>query len=210
MKKIACLIAVGLLAGCSSTSSITDKMFAGMLDTAPRSEHDVMHPEWVNAPHISHSGQMGATVEGPNGQYRTQAWDSLETYLVNHGLDYELVPGDYVMIRLKEKIHFSTGSSRVSDNSSQWLFHLANFLSQQQGIDVVIGGHTDNTGAIVRNDVLSDKRAEMVKETLIKNQVSRQIIYTRGYGEAVPACTNSTSFGKACNRRVELTLIVAK
>ncbi|MGV2988324.1 OmpA family protein [Vibrio sp. E150_011] len=210
MKKIAYLIMAGLLTGCSSTSSITDSMFSGMLDTAPRSEHDVKYPDWANAPVMNTSSTNAARVGGPDGQYRTQAWDSLETYLVNHGLDYELVPGDYVMIRLKEQIHFTSGSASVSNNSAQWLFQLASFLSKQQGIDVVIGGHTDSTGITAKNDILSDRRAETVKNTLIQNQVSRQMIYTRGYGEYVPACTNATSFGKACNRRVELTLIVAK
>ncbi|GAL18130.1 OmpA family protein [Vibrio maritimus] len=205
LKRVVWLTSAIVLAGCSSVSETTSKMFPEMLETAPRSEHDVMHPEWADAPIMS-----TAKVGGPNGQYRSHSWDELETYLVNQGLDYELIPGDYVMIRLKQKIHFNTGSANVADGSAMWLEQLANFLSRQQGVDVVIGGHTDNTGTVRLNDSLSDKRAESVKRTLIGKNVPRQMIYTRGYGEYVPACTNTTQFGKACNRRVELTLIVAQ
>jgi outer membrane protein OmpA-like peptidoglycan-associated protein len=209
LKKIVAVAVTGaatiILSGCSSMSATTSKMFPAMLETAPRGESDVMHADWAEAPIMS-----SARVGGPNGQYRTQSWDELETYLVNHGLDYELIPGDYVMIRLKQKIHFNTGSANVADGSAQWLSQLANFLSNQNGVDVVIGGHTDNTGTVKLNDSLADKRAESVKRALVGNKVPQQMIYTRGYGEYVPACTNSTQFGKACNRRVELTLIVAQ
>ncbi|WP_112477990.1 OmpA family protein [Vibrio variabilis] len=194
-----------ILSGCSSMSATTSKMFPAMLETAPRGESDVLHADWGETQTMS-----SAKVGGPNGQYRTRSWDELETYLVNHGLDYELIPGDYVMIRLKQKIHFNTGSANVADGSVEWLSQLASFLSDQNGVDVVIGGHTDNTGTVKLNDSLADKRAESVKRALIGNNVPQQMIYTRGYGEYVPACTNSTQFGKACNRRVELTLIVAQ
>jgi hypothetical protein len=113
-----------------------------MLETAPRSESDVLYPEWGDT--VSDT----ARVEGPHGQYRTRSYDSLESYLLANGLDYELLPGDYVMIRLKHKIHFNTASSKVSSQSAQWLSQLGYFLSKQEGIDVVIGGHTDNTGNV--------------------------------------------------------------
>ncbi|MCY9873478.1 OmpA family protein [Vibrio barjaei] len=205
LKQAGMVLAASLLAGCSAVSSTTSKLFPDMLQTAPKSEFDVMHPEWADAPKIA-----STSVQGPYGQMRTESWNVLERYLVNNGLDYELVPGDYVMIRLKQKIHFNTGSAHVANTSAQWLQQLASFLSGQQGIDVVIGGHTDNTGTVAINDKLSDKRAESVRQTLISQQVPRQMIYTRGYGENVPECTNQTQYGKACNRRVELTLIVAQ
>ncbi|GAL32272.1 protein F-related protein [Vibrio maritimus] len=196
LKKIVAVAVTGaaaiILSGCSSISEATSNMFPPMLETAPRDDSDVMHADWAKAPIMS-----SAYVGGPNGQYRTQSWDQLETYLVNQGLDYELIPGDYVMIRLKQKIHFNTGSANVADGSAQWLSQLASFLSNQNGVDVVIDGHTDNTGTVKLNDSLSDKRAESVKRTLVRNQVPQKMIYTRGYGEYVPACTNSTQFGKA-------------
>ncbi|MCJ2377056.1 OmpA family protein [Vibrio sp. ZSDZ34] len=204
IQRLVFAVVVLALAGCSSNSSVSTGVFGSMLETAPRSESDVLYPEWGDT--VSDT----ARVEGPHGQYRTRSYDSLESYLLANGLDYELLPGDYVMIRLKHKIHFNTASSKVSSQSAQWLSQLGYFLSKQEGIDVVIGGHTDNTGNVKLNDSLSEKRAKRVKQALVQTQVPSQTIYTRGYGEWVPACTNKTHFGKACNRRVELMLIVEK
>ena len=53
------------------------------------------------------------------------------------------------------------------------------------------------------------KRAKAVKKQLVSNNVAMNSIYTRGYGEYVPACSNMTSAGKACNRRVEVLFIVS-
>ncbi|CAH0529573.1 OmpA family protein [Vibrio hippocampi] len=202
--KVAWVLFASLLAGCSSTSFKDVKLIPDTLDIAPKSEHDVRHPDWAYGPI-----ETMTTLKGNNGQSRPHVWGSLEDYLVQNGLDYEMVPGDYMMIRLKRKIHFNTGSTAVSSDSFFWLERLANFLSEQHGIDVVIGGHTDNTGTVSFNDNLSDQRAQQVKQALINQQVPRQLIYTRGYGEHVPACSNGDTYGQACNRRVELTLLVA-
>lgn len=202
--KVALTLLTSLLVGCSSTSFEDVKLMPDMLDVAPRSEHDLRNPNWGYAPL-----ETMATVKGGNGQSRPQAWGTLEDYLVHNGLDYEMVPGDYMMIRLKRKIHFNTGSSQVSSDSFFWLERLANFLAEQNGIDVVIGGHTDNTGTLGFNDHLSDRRAQQVKQALINQQVPRQMIYTRGYSQHAPACSNIDQYGQACNRRVELTLLVA-
>ncbi|MGU3845217.1 OmpA family protein, partial [Vibrio diabolicus] len=43
---------------------------------------------------------------------------------------------------------------------------------------------------------------------LLAKSIPRQRVFSRGFGEYVPQCSNSTASGKACNRRVELTLIV--
>jgi outer membrane protein OmpA-like peptidoglycan-associated protein len=53
------------------------------------------------------------------------------------------------------------------------------------------------------------KRASAVKRQLLRNNVAMDSIFTRGYGEYVPACSNKTKAGKACNRRVEVLFIVS-
>lgn len=192
-----------LLTGCGSLA--TDRMFTNnLLDAAPKGEMDVRNPEWVMSSQTANSG-----VKGPLGQVRTNSYDALQHFLLNHGVDYEVLPGNHVMVKLKDSVKFQTGSAQVSVGSAQWLSMMGDFLARQRGIDVVIDGHTDNTGQRRFNDSLSVKRANMVKNTLIKNNVAKDSIYTRGYGEYVPACTNRTTTGRACNRRVELLFIVS-
>ncbi len=192
-----------MLSGCGSLA--TDRMFAdNLLDAAPQGEMDVRNPEWVMSSRTANSG-----VKGPLGQVRTSSYEALQQFLLHNGVDYEVLPGNHIMVKLKDSVKFETGSSQVSLESEQWLSMMSNFLAQQNGIDVVINGHTDDTGQMTFNDSLSIKRADKVKNTLIKNSVAKDSIYTRGYGEYVPACTNRTTTGRACNRRVELLFIVS-
>ncbi|EKO3905455.1 OmpA family protein [Vibrio fluvialis] len=201
--RILALSVLLLLTGCGSMSPM-QMMGNNMLDTAPKGDFDVIYPDWGNTP-----APVAAGVHGPMGQTRTSSYDSLQRFLLDNGIDYEVMPGNHVMVKLKNTVKFDTGSSNVSQDSAYWLNVMGSFLSREHGIDVVIDGHTDNTGKPKFNDSLSVKRAQMVKNTLIQKNVSRDAIYTRGYGEYVPACTNRTTAGRACNRRVELLFIVS-
>ncbi|KOO11318.1 hypothetical protein AKJ18_29725, partial [Vibrio xuii] len=99
--------------------------------------------------------------------------------------------------------------SRVIPHTAQWLNLIGSYLSSQPAINVVIDGHSDSTGSARFNDGLSERRAKAVKQQLVQNRVSENAIFPRGCGEHVPSCSNATSSGKACNRRVELLLIVS-
>jgi len=192
------------LSGCGSLPDDMTMLGGDLLDTAPTSDFEVRYPEWGAAPVLASSG-----VKGPMGQQRTQSYSDLQNFLVSNGVDYELLPGNHVMVKLKDTIKFNTGSSHVSPDSKYWLNMMGSYLSTQPGIDIVIDGHADSTGAPTFNDKLSIKRATAVKQQLVSNNVAMDSIFTRGYGEYVPACTNKTKTGKACNRRVEVLFIVA-
>lgn len=71
---------------------------------------------------------------------------------------------------------------------------------------IVIEGHTDNIGKEEYNQVLSEKRAKAVEKEFKANiKKSENINYQlKGYGEGKPDADNSTSEGRATNRRVEL------
>ncbi|WP_100753833.1 OmpA family protein [Vibrio salilacus] len=193
-----------LLSGCSGLKEQMAMFGDDLLDTAPKSDFDVRYPEWGTTPTIASSG-----VKGPFGQQRTQSYNDLQSFLLSKGVDYELLPGNHVMVKLKDTIKFNTGSSRVSTDSAYWLDMMGGYLATQPGIDIVIDGHADSSGAPTFNDSLSMKRASAVKQKLMSNNVAMDSIFTRGYGEYVPACSNKTKEGKACNRRVEVLFIVA-
>ena len=140
---------------------------------------------------------------------RTTSYSDLQSFLLKNGVDYEVLPGNHIMVKLTDTIKFNTGSSMVKPDSMYWLDMMGRYLATQPGIDIVIDGHADSTGAPTFNDSLSMKRAKAVKKQLVSNNVAMNSIYTRGYGEYVPACSNMTSAGKACNRRVEVLFIVS-
>ncbi|GLT19842.1 membrane protein [Vibrio zhanjiangensis] len=192
-----------LLTGCGNLAKEMRYLSDDMLETAPKSDMDVRHPSWGDGPRmVTYSSVMGSSGREAN-------YSDLQNFLMKNGVEHEVLPGDHLMVKLKDTIKFSTGSSMVEPNSAHWLNMMGSYLSTQPGIDIVIDGHTDNTGAPSNNDVLSMKRAKAVKQQLVRNNVSMDSIFTRGYGEYVPACSNGTRAGKACNRRVEVLFIVS-
>ncbi|WP_070966733.1 OmpA family protein [Vibrio sonorensis] len=203
MKHLALCLTL-ILTGCGTLPTESLLFGDNMLDVAPKGDLDVRNPKWGEATIASNSG-----VKGPFGQSRTHSYDSLQKFLTSNGVDYELLPGNHVMVKLKDTIKFNTGSARVSSESQYWLDMMGRYLSTEPGIDIVIDGHADSTGAPSFNDTLSEKRAKAVKQNLVRNNVAMHSIFTRGYGEYVPACTNRTKQGKACNRRVEVLFIVS-
>ncbi|MCG8700369.1 MAG: OmpA family protein, partial [Bacteroidales bacterium] len=63
--------------------------------------------------------------------------------------------------------------------------------------------HTDSQGDAAANMTLSDRRAQAIKESLIKFGIAEKRLKTKGWGESRPVDTNSTAEGRAKNRRVE-------
>ena len=204
MKRFAVVMILLSVSGCANMASKIATLGEDMLDTAPQTDFEVRYPEWGVAPETR-------SLDAGNrfSQKRPQSYADLQSFLRKNGIDYELLPGDHTMVKLKDTIKFQTGSASVSSNSRYWLDIVGSYLATQPGIDIVIDGHADNTGAPSLNDKLSIQRASEVKKQLVRNQVSMGSIYTRGYGEYVPACSNKTSVGKACNRRVEVRFIVS-
>jgi OOP family OmpA-OmpF porin len=71
-------------------------------------------------------------------------------------------------------------------------------------LSVEIAGYTDSSGSATYNLGLSDRRANTVRDYLIRQGVSSDRITARGYGEADPIANNATAEGQERNRRVEL------
>ncbi|MEO6612025.1 MAG: OmpA family protein [Chitinophagaceae bacterium] len=74
------------------------------------------------------------------------------------------------------------------------------------GIDsIYVEGHTDSVGSDSRNLQLSLERSESIRQWLLKNNIlASSSIQVHPYGRSKPIASNSTSEGRALNRRVEL------
>ena len=69
--------------------------------------------------------------------------------------------------------------------------------------EIAIRGYTDNTGNYDYNVMLSRKRANAVRDYLVRKGINPLRITAEGYGPANPIATNSTAKGRAKNRRIE-------
>jgi len=71
---------------------------------------------------------------------------------------------------------------------------------------IVVEGYTDSTGDAAFNQQLSEKRADAVKDEMVKNGVDASLITVIGHGENDPIADNSTRAGRAQNRRVTVSV----
>jgi OOP family OmpA-OmpF porin len=104
-------------------------------------------------------------------------------------------------------INFETGSTAIS-GSTRDLETIYNLLVQAEETKLKIVGHTDNVGNPSSNVTLSRGRANSVVTYLTGRGISHdRFQLVDGKGDTSPIADNSTSAGKAKNRRVEITLL---
>ncbi len=102
-------------------------------------------------------------------------------------------------------IHFDTGKWKIKKSSEPTLKEIAQFLKKHKKKKFFIVGHTDNSGKLSSNMTLSEKRADEVMKTLIKNYgIKAGQLEARGVGPLAPVTSNSTDEGKKRNRRVDV------
>jgi OmpA-OmpF porin, OOP family len=101
-------------------------------------------------------------------------------------------------------ILFDVNSDKIKPQSYGVLKDIANVLNENSSVNVKIVGHTDSDGNASANMDLSERRAEAVKASLIKDfGIDASRLQTDGKGASQPIDSNSTTEGKANNRRVE-------
>lgn len=116
-----------------------------------------------------------------------------------------------IVVRIKEKGVFPSGSDRLERNFMPIMQRLADTLTQTSG-KIVIAGHTDNipieNSRFRSNWELSVGRAMTVARVFFDRSTELgHRVHLEAYGEHRPIDTNETPEGRARNRRVELSLV---
>jgi len=104
-------------------------------------------------------------------------------------------------------VFFETNKSNVNSKSKTNLAKLVAIFKEFPDTDIVIEGHTDNTGDDAYNMTLSSKRANAVTDYLVSQGIQRSRLTTYAHGETLPKFDNGTAAGRAKNRRVELGIV---
>lgn len=104
------------------------------------------------------------------------------------------------------EIQFATGSAEILPESYPVLEEIKNSAVVAENLKLGVYGHTDNTGNADKNQLLSEERAASVKKYLVGKGLSVNRIESKGFGQSQPIADNSTSAGKAKNRRVQIVL----
>jgi len=107
---------------------------------------------------------------------------------------------------VKLNINFENNSDEIKSSSFNQLDEYSKFLKEYIHYSAKIIGYTDSRGSASYNQKLSEKRANAVVAYLVENGVNENQLSAEGKGEANPIADNSTSDGRAQNRRIEAEL----
>ncbi|MDT8067365.1 MAG: OmpA family protein [Terriglobia bacterium] len=99
---------------------------------------------------------------------------------------------------------FDTGKYSLKPGAREKLAKVAGILLAYPGLNIEVGGYTDNVGGDAMNQTLSENRAGSVRDYLVEQGVPMTSVSTIGYGNSSPVATNANSAGRQRNRRVEL------
>jgi outer membrane protein OmpA-like peptidoglycan-associated protein len=104
-------------------------------------------------------------------------------------------------------INFDVDKATLRPESMGTLNQIKRIMTDSPDLQFEIDGHTDNTGVAAHNLTLSQQRAEAVKAQLVTMGISASRLTAKGFGDSKPTADNTTSEGKANNRRVEFVKI---
>ncbi|MDR0806364.1 MAG: OmpA family protein [Enterobacteriaceae bacterium] len=111
-------------------------------------------------------------------------------------------------VRLDSLSLFESGKSALRSDSTKVLVNALVGIKAKPGWLIVVSGHSDNTGNPQLNQVLSQKRAESVRDWMRDTgDMPESCFAVQGYGESRPVATNDTPEGRELNRRVEISLV---
>jgi outer membrane protein OmpA-like peptidoglycan-associated protein len=99
---------------------------------------------------------------------------------------------------------FETNSATLQSESGAELDRIVAALNSTPTLFAIIEGHTDSTGPAAYNQSLSERRAKSVADYLMEHGVNSSRLQWKGYGASQPIADNTTSEGRAQNRRVVL------
>lgn len=101
---------------------------------------------------------------------------------------------------------FDTGRYSLKPGAREKLAKVAGILLAYPGLNIEVGGYTDNVGGDAMNQTLSENRAGSVRDYLVRQGVLGNSVTARGFGNTLPVSSNGNAAGRQENRRVELVV----
>ncbi|MBS7565627.1 OmpA family protein [Mucilaginibacter sp. Bleaf8] len=115
--------------------------------------------------------------------------------------------GEGILVKFDSGILFDVNKTDLKSAARTNLQNLATSMANNPQTNILIVGHTDNTGSASLNQDLSERRAAAVKSYISSSGVSSSRLSTQGKGYNEPIADNSTEAGRAQNRRVEIVIV---
>jgi outer membrane protein OmpA-like peptidoglycan-associated protein len=110
-----------------------------------------------------------------------------------------------MVITLQGEVLFKTGKWDLKPAAMAKLDQIADALRGKEQ-PMVVFGYTDNVGTYENNMDLSQKRAQSVRDYLVTKGIPTDLITAQGKGPDAPVADNTSTDGRAQNRRVEIVV----
>ena len=128
------------------------------------------------------------------------------TTMVIRSVNMDVSPLKEGMTYAIKNILFATNSSELNEKSKFIIKEFSKFMLENQNIDIVIQGHTDDQGDANKNIKLSQDRSQAVKDYLIGLGVNANRLEAIGYGSTKPKVSNDSEKNRAINRRTDFLI----
>ena len=155
---------------------------------------------------------MATTMENldENGFFNFQALPYMQVYLSKLKIDdladltlVDLTIGTPIKLN---NVYFLLGKYDLLPSSSAELDKLVGLLNDNEDVKIEVAGHTDNSGTMKFNILLSANRAKAVMDYLIAKGISPSRLTYKGYGSKKPISRNHSEAERKKDRRVEFTI----
>ena len=148
----------------------------------------------------------GAAVGAVIGNVFDKQEAKLREDLKGTGVEVTRTAEGEIKLVAPENVTFATNSSTISSRFTNTLDSIASVLKEYPDSNITVSGVWDSTGNDAINNPLSVNRANSVANYLKQEGIASSRITAVGYGSKQPVASNSTSDGRAQNRRVEIKI----
>lgn len=148
--------------------------------------------------------KAAAELAQAQGQFQSSLASARDLYLRLGAIGGRTTDQGTLLALAESDIRFRPNQAELPTGKLPSLDRIAAVLVEYPAVKVRIEGHTDTAGREETNLILSRKRAEAVREALIKRGVAAERLSAEGVGAARPIATNDNAAGRGQNRRVEI------
>ena len=209
-RMFAILLASTLLFGCEATKNANNKQKGAVIGATGGAVVGGVIGNNTGDGNTALGAIIGGVVGGTAGAIIGNRMDKQAQKIEEEipGAEVERV-GEGINVTFDEKsgVYFDTEKYNINAKSKETLNKLADIFKEYPNTNILVEGHTDNTGSDSYNLTLSKNRAQAVTGYLLDAGIDRGRFTTKWYGESQPKYDNSTADGRAKNRRVELAIV---
>lgn len=205
------VLSATLLVGCEATRNANNQQKGTVIGAAGGAIIGAVIGNNVGSGDNSELGAViGGVVGGAAGNIIGNKMDKQAQRIEEEipGAEVERID-DGIVVNFDENsgVYFATNKYDINAKSQETLNGLSQVMREYPQTNILVVGHTDNTGSADYNMTLSKNRAQAVTNYLVTNGISAGRFTTQWYGEEQPKYDNTTSAGRAKNRRVTLAIV---